>query len=481
MRFLYLLFFCIFLHSTAQARIAITPPLIRAVQGEQMSLFRQLINGSAEINARDVLGRTAAHYATSRNNRKALKLLLNNGTDPNLADNNGNTLLDLWHVHKNKKMLKLLHKAGAKPSHTETAEEQPDTYQTTNTVPEPKNTTKNNAQDLFQAAANNDRATAERLLAAGADAKEENDDGKVPFDIAREAEHYALTAILLKAAVGIDGRDKKSWRPLHWAILDDDWDLVREFIREGADISAGRTQNVFDVAKLMESETKLVEVFIDEKGVDATIGNRNDTLLIKAIRWRNAELVKILVAQNADINFQTSTGETALILATWWGHTEIVKLLAAQDDANINIQDNAGETALMKATKRKLTEIVELLVAHNAHINIQNNNGDTALILAAWWGHTELVKFLVAQDDVNIDIQNNTESTALIRAAKTGHTEVVELLVAKNANLILKDMYGKTALDYAEERKHPEITNILCTAQQQQTTSVESTTQQGGT
>ena len=38
--------------------------------------------------------------------------------------------------------------------------------------------------------------------------------GKVPFDIAVEAEHYALAAILAKAAGGINGKDKKGWRPL---------------------------------------------------------------------------------------------------------------------------------------------------------------------------------------------------------------------------------------------------------------------------
>ena len=52
------------------------------------------------------------------------------------------------------------------------------------------------------------------LLAVGADAKAENDAGKVPFDIAVEAEHYALAAVLAKAAGGINGRDKKGWDTL---------------------------------------------------------------------------------------------------------------------------------------------------------------------------------------------------------------------------------------------------------------------------
>ena len=192
-RFLHLLFVGVALCNTAQVSVVRTPPLIRAVQSERMSFIIQLIKGGAEINATNAIGRTALHYAVARDNLPALELLLDNNADVNLTDNDGNTPLDLWHVHKNKKMLVMLQAAGVKPF------------------------------DLFQVAANNDRAGAERLLAAGADAKAENNAGKVPFEIAVEAEHYALAVILLKAAVGINGRDKKGWTPLHWAIFADDW------------------------------------------------------------------------------------------------------------------------------------------------------------------------------------------------------------------------------------------------------------------
>ena len=141
MQFLPLFFVFLLLISTAQASVVRTTPLIQAVQSSYMPLIGQLIKGGADVNVIDTWGRTATHYAVSNNNLLALKLLLKNGADINLADNNGSTPLDMWNEHKNEEMLKLLHTAGAKPL------------------------------DLFQAAANNDRASGERLLAAGADAK----------------------------------------------------------------------------------------------------------------------------------------------------------------------------------------------------------------------------------------------------------------------------------------------------------------------
>ena len=393
MRLLISICCCIFLHCTAQASVVRTTPLIQAVQGGHMPLIGQLIRGGTEVNAIDVLGRTATHYAVSRDNQEALKLLLDNGADANLADNDGNTPLDMWHEHKNEKMLALLHAAGAKPSFTEAEEQQSVISPATNTEPLPEDTTKNSIQDLWQAAANNDRLSAERLLTAGADAKAENDAGKVPFDIAVEAEHYALAAILLKAAVGINGRDRKSWSPLNWAIFGDAWDLVRELIREGADINVGRSQNAFDVATLMESEAKLIEVFIAEKGVDAIVRD-GWTTLIYASRYGYTQVVKFLIDNGADLNIKGKYGWTALMYAAREGHTEVIKLLI-DNGADLNHKNNGGVTALIYAAREGHTEVVKFLVDNGADMNIKTKYGDTALALATQYGNIEIVELLV--------------------------------------------------------------------------------------
>ena len=40
------------------------------------------------------------------------------------------------------------------------------------------------------------------------------------------------TTLKLKAMHGISNKDIISWQPLHWAIVADDWDMVREFLAE---------------------------------------------------------------------------------------------------------------------------------------------------------------------------------------------------------------------------------------------------------
>ena len=481
MSFVFLIFVCTVLCNTAQASIVQTPPLIRAVQSGHMRLIGQLIRGGTEVNAIDVLGRTAAHYAVSRDNQEALKFLLDNGADANLADNDGNTLLDIWHKHKHKKILELLHAAGARTSPTEAEEQQSVISSAIDTTPsstELSSEDKVERQDLWQAAANNDRASAERLLAAGADAKAENDAGKVPFDIAVEAEHYALAAILLKATAGINGEDEKGWTPLMWAIAADEWDLVQDFIREGAYISSdrrqsaweeafsgGRRQSAYDIAKEMKREAKLLEVFIAEKGVDAVVGECGHTILMLAGMKGNPEIVKLSIDSGADINIRGGIrGFTALMRAAMLGHTEIVKILVNSGaDINIKSYDN-GTTALIEAAYKGDTELVKLLIDNGADINITNHNGTTALIAAAYKGDTELVKLLI-DSGADINITNHDGTTALIVAAYKGDTELVKLLIDSGADQNIKNKDGKTALDIAEQKGHQEIIDILRAAQ----------------
>ena len=411
MRLLPFICFYIFLCSAAQAIVVRTPALIQAVQSGHMPRIGQLIRGGTEINAINAWGRTATHYAVSRNNQKALKLLLDHGADANLADNDGNTPLDMWHKHKNEEMLALLQAAGARPSFTKVEEQQPAIAPATNTAPsstEFLSEDKVENQDLWQAAADNDRLSAERLLAAGADAKAENDAGKVPFEIAVEAEHAAVAAILLRAAAGVNGEDKKRWKPLHWAIVADEWDLVRKFIREGADIFAGYSQNAFDVAKEMKSEAKLLEIVITERGVDATVGGGYlNTVLIWAIENGYTEVVKLLIDNGADPNIQNRRGDTALVYAAAMNrHTEAVELLI--NNADPNIQGWMGYTALIWAVNNGHMEIVKLLIDNDANLNIRNTYDDTALEIAERKGHQEILDILRAAQDKQVVEEKTT-------------------------------------------------------------------------
>ena len=83
----------------------------------------------------------------------------------------------------------------------------------------------------------------------------------------------------------------------------------------------------------------------------------------------------------------------------------------------------------------------------------------TALTQAAFYGHDTVIPLLL-EADAQIDAQDDCGYTPLIRASMRGEEAAVRELLKGNPNLDLK-AFGKTALDYARQRKHQSIVDLL--------------------
>ena len=119
-----------------------------------------------------------------------------------------------------------------------------------------------------------------------------------------------------------------------------------------------------------------------------------------------------------------SDGETALMHASSQGHTDIVKLLLA-NGADIETADENGYTALMMASLPGHTETVEILLANGVNIEAADKFGETALMDASYQGHTDTVEFLLA-NGADIEAADNKGDTALMAASAGGHNNTIE-------------------------------------------------------
>ena len=73
------------------------------------------------------------------------------------------------------------------------------------------------------------------------------------------------------------------------------------------------------------------------------------------------EIIKILIENNADVNFQADNGQTPLLLIASIGDIKLFKLLVAAG-ASINICYNDGTTPLLQAIKSKQYHMLEFLL-----------------------------------------------------------------------------------------------------------------------
>ena len=82
--------------------------------------------------------------------------------------------------------------------------------------------------------------------------------------------------------------------------------------------------------------------------------------LITAVNNENAEIVKLLISNNAQVDWSDGFNTTALLYAAAKGNKEIVEILLAHG-ADVNATDGQGNTVLSAAKESKNDEVIALI------------------------------------------------------------------------------------------------------------------------
>ena len=209
-----------------------------------------------------------------------------------------------------------------------------------------------------------------------------------------------------------------------------------------------------DKIKKIEEIVLKNPAIVNFKGSDQTT-----PLLHKAAENGHLEVVKLLLANNADVNVEDEDTSTPLHAAAQHGHLEVVKLLLAKN-ADVNAVEIYKSTPLHYAAENGHLEVVKLLLANNADVNAVDNCTNTPLYDAAWHGHLEVVKLLLV-NKANVNAVDKCTRTPLHYAAWRGHLEVVKLLLENHANVNAVNGNANTPLHKAAENGHLEVVKVL--------------------
>jgi ankyrin repeat protein len=185
-----------------------------------------------------------------------------------------------------------------------------------------------------------------------------------------------------------------------------------------------------------------------------------------------AEIMSLLLAKGADVNFLGRDGETALMAAN---SAEKVKLLVARG-AQVNTRDKESRTALMFAVDRGDVEVVEALLQAGADASVVNEKGATALMYALQEPspynpqetakltkrRIEAARLLLSRGNIgDVNAQNEDGETLLVRAVNLGEPELVKALLDHGADVNRYDVLGSTAVILAYEKDQPAIQELL--------------------
>jgi len=150
-----------------------------------------------------------------------------------------------------------------------------------------------------------------------------------------------------------------------------------------------------------------------------------------AVKADDADAVDALLKENpglvASTNYYANDlGWTPLHVAAIFDRKEVVKVLLA-NKANIEAKDRLGHTPLEQGAMRGSKAVVALLLANKANINARDISKDTPLMVAAVNNQKEIVELLLSKG-ADINARNVAGWTALRFAIERGNKEVADML-----------------------------------------------------
>jgi ankyrin repeat protein len=447
-----------------------------------VEVVRILLNVEGiDVNAKDNEEKTPLHRAAMSNNDRIVTLLLDKGAALFAQDNDGST-----------------------PLHLAAAEGTLAAVETLLDYILPLDAAKIEAPDyldrtpLGRAAKKGHARVVESLLECGATVD-------YPDGLASPLHHAAwagqlpvvqrLVAVMKQQGLAIDRKDGEGKTALAVAASQGKGEIVTVLLNEGADLKAidRRGATALHAAAACAGGYAAVEL-LSTKMVARRIGlDMRDIDGKTALHWAagsgNADSVKALLDDGADLQARTYRGDMPLHEAARWRKPATVAVLLAEMQSRTNALDwmnDAGQTELHCAAYGGNVATVKLLLKHGADLHATTGTGleaptssqQTAFWIATSEGHHELVNYLLdeiteggSEDDRAeylknlVNVRDAADVTPLRAALRAGKLNVALSIVTKvgvdNVDLPEGDAPRRQILKMAAASGNQDITLAL--------------------
>ena len=401
----------------ADAAAAVDLPLIDALRAGDAGRARALIADGVDVNGRDGDGTTALHWAALHDDVDMGRALIAAGARAEAANRFDATPLALAAENGSAAFIELLLDAGADPdAATPEGETALLTVARTGRADAvrlllDRGADPNRAEGwrgqtaLMWAAAENNLAAAEALLAGGADVHERSTGGFSPLTFAVRAGHLDMTRLLVEAGASPEETLFDGTSALVLATRNGHYELGAYLLDAGADPNADD-----------QGWTALHEIKWTRR---PNLGFNNPPPLVTGAT-SDLEFVRTLAAHGADLNARMTkepnnryrnvlnrVGSTPFLLAAKAADVELMRLLV-ELGADPLLPNEDGTTPLMVAagvgiwavgespgTNEEALAAVRYALALGGGVTTVDDNGDTALHGAVLRGSEPLVRFLL--------------------------------------------------------------------------------------
>lgn len=409
--------------------------LAEAVEKKDFVLARTLI-GDSDVNAAQVDGMTALHWAVYHDDLATAKSLVAAGAKVKAQNRYGVTPLSLACTNGNAAIVELLLAAGADPNLPLHGGETP----------------------LMTAARTGKIGPVKALLGRGAEVNAKLPSGQTALMWAAADGHTSVVEALLAAGADVHASLETGFTPMLFAVRGGHTEIVQAFLKAGVDVNEP-AQPAKNVAKFLRKGASALTTAIEnghfelaalllDLGADPS-DLRSGYAPLHVLSWirkpdrgedegdpvpegsgnlTSEQLIRKLVSKGADVNLRLTGGPsgggriarkgcTPLMLAADTADTAFMKILVVLG-ADPTIPNAENCTPLMAAaglgtrsaeeeagTDEEAVEAVTYLLSLGADINAVSDFGDTAMHGAAYANFPKVVKLLAAKG-AKIEIWN---------------------------------------------------------------------------
>ena len=424
-------------------------PLADAAEVMDRERLRAQLQEPADVNAAQVDGMTALHWAARHDDLEMAKLLVGAGADVNAANRYGVTPLTLACTNGNAALVELLLDAGADPNTTlpggETAlmtasrtgrlgpvkallirgaKVHPTVHGMGRQDGAGANAfiarledpsifdfqTKDEQTALMWAAAEGHAEVVAELIEFGADFRTTLESGFTPLLFAVREGHGEVVKALLKAGadvnrtiepkpdwrhVGYGARLRPGARPLHVAVENGHFELAVYLIEAGADPNAADPVG-YTVLHAITATRKVP--LGDADPPPEPSGNMTSLEFVGELASHGADLNARMNKEGTVNQSARVLGPTAFLAAAQTSDIEFMNTLIDLG-ANPSLTDDDNSTALMLAGRRigtpdEVLETMQLALDLGVDVDAVNDNGETAMHFAAYRDRAEPIKLL---------------------------------------------------------------------------------------
>jgi ankyrin repeat protein len=291
------------------------------------------------------------------------------------------------------------------------------------------------------------------LVQNGASVETTNDNGNRPvLRAARECNYKAVDLLIQAKADFVSGSEDGLKSPLITAAASGSLECVRVLLANGADPDVeidGMTALYEAVASNYPDIVALLLTHDPRPNMEKTPPGQL-RLLMRAVGTKNAELVSLLLEHGTTVDFfdpnAATLTKTPLSEACSQGNLEIVKLLLAKG-ADINYAEGNSDSPLLAATMGSSEVARYLLLNPTIDVRWAASDGTTALHTADY--DPSLVAELL-QRGAHIDAHSTSFGTAIHKATRSNSANIIEVLLANDPKPDVDFLYGEDGWQYEE-------------------------------